>query len=771
MASFARLLQQYRKDAGLTQVQLAKKLNRSRTTISDWENEKYLPEERQDILSLEDILGLLPSQLDSLLLAAQKPLKYQTSENELEATRPIDTLKAGLVIAERLEITGPPTPPPAPLRTRIPGPRTKSLVGRSDELDWLCRRLQAGDVAALAGVRGIGGIGKTELAIAAARQLESHFEGRVIWLDAGPNDIFALQTRLAAALGIQLSSDDLPVRADSLDLALRRQPATLMVLDDLRKRHLADLRYLPLPRPPCAVLLTSRRTDLGLPAEAIKRLKVLDEAPAKALLANLLPAEWLAAEPEALAGMLALLDNIPLALRLAANRALEIAQRADEPSRTRPLATLLVELEARRMQVLNQGEDPERPDLSVVITFNASYDDLAAADQARLRRLGVFARSEFGLAALQAVWGDDERAARQALRSLVNAGLLEETRPDVWWMHDLLREYAADRLGDDPAEEQAARLAHAVFWRDYLSQITLRQVEDWQSLETQRPEIEHAAYWFLSDWQRQPVLASSLALWIAQKFLNYSFPQLELLLRASLNTFQELMQAAGTEEEIRESQRSVAVTQSSLADLLRTRGHAGRDEAERLYRESLAVKEKVGDSRSVAVTQSSLADLLSNRGQYDEAERLYMAGLAITRAIRDPQDVAVFLMGLGQLALARGQQAEAISLLQQARQGFAALRLDHWVAQVDELLARAEKHGLTLADLLAMLKAAGRGDQQAGQQAWDICGRLAQSAEAGEVALGRALQRILSGEAAETALAALPADLRGHILEELGRYG
>jgi hypothetical protein len=232
------------------------------------------------------------------------------------------------------------------------------------------------------------------------------------------------------------------------------------VLDDLRKRHLADLRFLPLPRPPCAVLMTSRWTRLPLPAEAIKLLEVLDDAPAKALLASLLPGEWLVAEPGALAGILALLDNIPLALTLAANRAREIAQRQDEPSRTKPLAALLAELRVRRLQVLDQGEDPDRPDLSVVITFNASYDDLAEADQTRLRRLGVFAHNEFSLAALQAVWADEERTARQGLRTLINAGLLEEIGPDTWWIHNLLHEYTMTFS----REEEEAKLLHAEFY-------------------------------------------------------------------------------------------------------------------------------------------------------------------------------------------------------------------------------------------------------------------------------------------------------------------
>jgi tetratricopeptide (TPR) repeat protein len=241
--------------------------------------------------------------------------------------------------------------------------------------------------------------------------------------------------------------------------------------------------------------------------------------------------------------------------------------------------------------------------------------------------------------------------------------------------------------------------------------------------------------------------------------------QAEALLRASLATAQNLLQTATTEDETETGQRGVAVTQSSLADLLTNRGQY--DEAERLYRLSLPVKEELGDRRSVAVTQSSLADLLRVRGQYDEAERLYQSGLAICRTIPDPQGAAVFLRGLGHLALARGRREEAVSLLRQARPGFEALGLLNWAASVDEVLAEAQDQGLTLAALARLIQAARQGDHQAGEQAWELCNQLAQDLDETLAALGRGLQQLLAGLPPETALAGLPDDLRRQILAGL----
>jgi tetratricopeptide (TPR) repeat protein len=211
--------------------------------------------------------------------------------------------------------------------------------------------------------------------------------------------------------------------------------------------------------------------------------------------------------------------------------------------------------------------------------------------------------------------------------------------------------------------------------------------------------------------------------------------------------------------------RERAVT---LGDIARLKAQAGDVAgALALHQERLDIFEKLGDVRSRAVTQSDLADLLSARGEYDEAERLYRDSLEICRRIRDRQSTLALLARLGRLALTRGRREEALPLLHEARQGFAALGFTPWVAHVDELLAMAQDHGLTLDDLIAMVRAARQGDQQAGQQAWEICSHLTQASDAGQAALGRALRRLLAGEPPETALASLSDDLRTYILEGL----
>ncbi len=130
------------------------------------------------------------------------------------------------------------------------------------------------------------------------------------------------------------------------------------------------------------------------------------------------------------------------------------------------------------------------------------------------------------------------------------------------------------------------------------------------------------------------------------------------------------------------------------------------------------------------------------------------------------QGIGVFLLGLGQLALGRGQHDEAAAMFHEAQQRFINIGLPNWADQAEQLLQQAqrEQRRLTLDDILAMVQAARNGNQQAGQQAWDISQGLKDS---GQVALGRALERLLAGLPLESAVAGLPDDLQVAIVAGL----
>ncbi|GIK56670.1 MAG: hypothetical protein HND44_08455 [Chloroflexi bacterium] len=199
-------------------------------------------------------------------------------------------------------------------------------------MERLTQQLLVGGEAAIAGVRGLGGLGKTELAIAVVQAIKGRFRGGVIWLECGPLDVLVVQGRLAQALGVELKTNDLAGRADVLRLALRARKETLVVLDDVRLGQLTQIKYLLPPRPPCAVLVTSRRDDLvGLPPQSIMQLKELPDVEGENLLAALLADANVSGDAKLVQAIARELENIPLALELAAGRAARLARTRPDP--------------------------------------------------------------------------------------------------------------------------------------------------------------------------------------------------------------------------------------------------------------------------------------------------------------------------------------------------------------------------------------------------------------------------------------------------------
>ncbi|MBX3060986.1 MAG: tetratricopeptide repeat protein, partial [Anaerolineae bacterium] len=208
--------------------------------------------------------------------------------------------------------------------------------------------------------------------------------------------------------------------------------------------------------------------------------------------------------------------------------------------------------------------------------------------------------------------------------------------------------------------------------------------------------------------------------------------------------------------------RSVAVTQSSLAALLRTRGQY--EEAERLYRLSLQTFEAIGDSREVAVTQVGMADLLVARRQFAEAIELYQSSLAVCRDLRDAHSVGAILVRLGQLLLSLERQEEAKPYLLEAQQIFAMIGAQDWLQSIAGLLAQIQN---PLMELVVLIRQARQGDTAAGEQAWELCNQLERQNDPALAALARGLRRVLAGIPPEKALADLPEEVRQQVLAAL----
>jgi predicted ATPase/DNA-binding SARP family transcriptional activator len=334
-------------------------------------------------------------------------------------------------------------PPAAVRREQIPAPLT-TLVGRDRELNSL-HDLLDDPACRLVTLVGPGGIGKTRLAveIAAARR-ERHRDGTVFASFVGAELIVP---GLAQALGVPTGVPREPV--DLLADHLAGQ-AILLVLDNLEHTRDAPEVIAGLLRrsPGTQVLVTSRRR-LGIGVEWLFEVPGLCHPEAVRLFqerARLLrpgspgPADLAGADR-----VCRLLQGMPLAIELAARwvRSATPAAIADRLA------------EGIELLATTAGDvDPRHRSIRSVIDSSCA---LLGDDETRtLRRLSVL-RGGFDLAACAAV----ADAGLPLLAALVEQSLVTAGEDGRYAMHELLRQYAAELLAADPAEEVQTRQRHA----------------------------------------------------------------------------------------------------------------------------------------------------------------------------------------------------------------------------------------------------------------------------------------------------------------------
>ncbi len=352
--------------------------------------------------------------------------------------------------------------------------QTTSFVGRDDDIADAIKALEDARVFTLTGV---GGVGKTRLAVQTAAEILPRFRDGAWLCELGPlSDPAGLPDVLAAALRVQPRQG--MSTAESIVDALREKQL-LIVLDNCEHLIAAAARMVDAivrACPEVRVLATSRE-GLGVRGERMTSVRSLElplegssvEALATSEAVRLFADRALEAgggfrlDDENAAAVVALcnrLDGIPLALELAAARTrmmtpAEIASRLDERFR---LLTGGSRTAVERHQTLRQAVD-------------WSYDLLEPREQTILNRLGVFAGG-FTLDAAEAVAAGGDVEAFDVLdgvAQLVDKSLVvADQRGDGtrYRLLETIRQYALERL-DDAGETDTVRRRHAEWCVDF----------------------------------------------------------------------------------------------------------------------------------------------------------------------------------------------------------------------------------------------------------------------------------------------------------------
>ncbi|MER5642651.1 BTAD domain-containing putative transcriptional regulator [Kitasatospora sp. NPDC002227] len=347
------------------------------------------------------------------------------------------------------------------------------FTGRAREIDDLLRLAHSATPGSgaivISAIGGAAGIGKTGLAVHFAHQIAPQFPDAQLYVNlrgfAAEGTLPSTTTVVRGFLdALGVPTDRIPCDLDA-QLALYRSrmanTRSLILLDNARDAE--QVRPLLPGEPGCLVLVTSRDQLLSLVAldGAVPIvLDVLSRNEAIELLTRRLGAERLRGQTQAVNELVDLCARLPLALNIAAARALS------QPGT--PLSVWVEQLRDAqgRLALLSAGAGAA----DVRTVFSWSYKALGARAARMFRLLGLHPgpNPEISVLAAASLADLTTGEARYTLNELSRAHLITTVAPDRYTFHDLLRTYATELTHDCDADD-ARRDATGRMLRYYTS--------------------------------------------------------------------------------------------------------------------------------------------------------------------------------------------------------------------------------------------------------------------------------------------------------------
>ena len=552
------------------------------------------------------------------------------------------------------------------------------LIGRDRDVDYLADVLRS-SASRLVTVTGVGGCGKTRLALAVARTAEPHFADGAVLVPLAPlRDPSAVIPAIAQAVGVAEGGDPF---AALLDLLRRRE--LLLLLDNAE--HLLDawpeVATLAAACPGVRILVTSR-IPLRVRGEVLYPLTPLAQPAAVELFVTRArsagPGVEVDAEDPAVDQLCARLAGIPLAIELAAARARLLSP-----------ATMLARLDEVLAAEGARDLPPRQRTMRTAIDW--SYDLLSSAEQAAFTRLAVFPGG-FEIEAAAAVLADVapgralELVASLVEQSLVVAEPADGGRGPRFRMLEPVAQYALTRLSPDA--ERAARDAHLDHFATLAAayEPALRGAGTVETLAA--IEIEHASFVAAVEWSiasGQPAKGAWLGwhlwlFWWVRGALREGRRLMERVLAEDIDDAARVRAGAVVAAlafaqddldgaELWAESAELARRAGDLAGLPYAYGGVGlvalaRDDldlAARVHAENIEVCEATGIGGEWLWTLSHVwlgtVELL--RGDAERAGALVETALAAGRRRRDPLAVYIALFTAIQVSMAQGDPGRA----------------------------------------------------------------------------------------------------------------
>jgi len=506
---------------------------------------------------------------------------------------------------------------------------TGAFTGREEEVTGLVRlakQAQAGSgpgTVVICALDGMGGVGKTALAVHVGHLLLDEFPDGQLFIDLhgytqgiAPRDP---ADALAAALqALGTSPHQIPADLDTRAALFRERlsgTSTLVLLDNAASE--AQIRPLLPASEHCLVLVTSRRRLKGLDDAHVLPLDVLPAADAAELFRQVAGPGRIPADDPLLERIIALCGKLPLALRMAA------AIFRNRPVWTLEWLALKLSAAPTNLEAFFDG------DRNLAAVFDLSYRSLSDRQQHAFRCLGLIPGPDLDTDAAAALLDTDPQTAERLLQELADHSLLSEPTPGRHRMHDLIRLYASALVADDPDQVRDAAFDRLLTFYQH----TAARADALIAHHTRhRPADTGPAH--------PPALPDH------DTALGW--------LRAERTNIEACLGAAVSRNL---AERVIALT-AGLAALWRTDGPL--PPAIGMHAAALAAARRTGDRQGQARALAELGDVQLLTGDHTGAARDLEAAHALFRSLDDPLGQAIALTELGDVRFVTGDFPGAV---------------------------------------------------------------------------------------------------------------